>query len=58
MKQLKVSPGRKGYEKQFLLEDLTISVGVGGIHSINEPEIIIPNKDELLVDLDVSNAAS
>ena len=55
MKQLKVSPGRKGYEKQFLLEDLTISVGVGGIHSINEPEIIIPNENELLVDLDVAS---
>ena len=55
MKQLKVSPGRKGYEKQFLLEDLTISVGVGGIHSINNPEIIIPNEDELLVDLDVAS---
>lgn len=55
MKQLKVSPGRKGYEKQFLLENLIISVGVGGIHSINEPEIIIPNEDELLVDLDVAS---
>lgn len=58
MKQLKVSPGRKGYEKQFLLENLVISIGVGGIHSINEPEIIIPRDDELLVDLDVSDAAS
>ena len=55
MKQLKVSPGRKGYEKQFLLENLTVSVGVGGIHSINQPEIIIPNDDELLVDLDVAS---
>ena len=58
MKQLKVSPGRKSYEKQFLLENLVVSVGVGGIHSINEPEIIIPRDDELLVDLDVSDAAS
>lgn len=58
MKQLKISPGRKGYEKQFLLENLVVSVGVGGIHSINEPEIIIPRDDELLVDLDVSDAAS
>lgn len=55
MKQLKVSPGRKGYEKQFLLENLVVSVGVGGIHSINQPEIIIPNDDELLVDLDVAS---
>lgn len=58
MKQLKISPGRKGYEKQFLLENLVVSIGVGGIHSINEPEIIIPRDDELLVDLDVSDAAS
>ena len=55
MKQLKVSPGRKGYEKQFLLENLVVSIGVGGIHSINEPEIIIPRDDELLVDLDVAS---
>ena len=55
MKQLNVSPGRKGYEKQFLLENLVISVGVGGIHSINGPEIIIPTEDELLVDLDVAS---
>lgn len=55
MKQLKISPDRKGYEKQFLLENLVVSVGVGGIHSINEPEIIIPKDDELLVDLDVAS---
>ena len=55
MKQLKISPGRKGFEKQFLLENLVISVGVGGIHSINQPEIIIPKDDELLVDLDVAS---
>lgn len=55
MKQLKISPGRKGYEKQFLLENLVVSVGVGGIHSINEPEIIIPQDNELLVDLDVAS---
>lgn len=55
MKQLTVSPGRKGFEKQFLLENLTVSVGVGGIHSINQPEVIVPNDDELLVDLDVAS---
>lgn len=55
MKQLKISLGRKGYEKQFLLENLVVSIGVGGIHSINEPEIIIPRNDELLVDLDVAS---
>ena len=58
MKSLIVSPGRKGYEKKFLMQNLTYSVGVGGIHSINTPELIIPDEDELLIDADVSNAAS
>lgn len=58
MKSLIVSPGRKGYEKKFLMQNLTYSVGVGGIHSINTPELIIPNEDELLIDADVSDAAS
>lgn len=55
MKTLTVSPGRKGYEKKFLLDNRVISVGVGGIHSINEPEVIIPNEDELLIDADVAS---
>lgn len=55
MKALTVSPGRKGYEKQFYLNDRIISVGVGGIHSINKPEIIKPTEDEILVDLDVAS---
>lgn len=55
MKSLTVSPGRKSYEKKFLLGDRVISVGVGGIHTINESEIIIPNEDEILVDLDVAS---
>lgn len=55
MKSLTISPDRKGYEKQFYLNNLKISIGVGGIHSINEPEIIIPKEDELLVDFDVAS---
>lgn len=55
MKSLTVSPGRKGYEKQFIMYGTTYSVGVGGIHSINKPEIIIPKNDELLIDCDVAS---
>lgn len=55
LKQQTVSPGRKGYEKHFLLDDLEISVGVGGIHSRNDPEIIIPNEDEVCLDSDVAS---
>lgn len=54
LKQQVVSPGRKGYEKHFLLDDMEISVGVGGIHSKNEPEIIIPDDDEVCLDSDVA----
>jgi len=55
LKQQIVSPGRKGYEKHFLLNDMEISVGVGGIHSRNDPEIIIPHEDEVCLDSDVAS---
>lgn len=56
MKQQTVSPGRKGYEKHFLLDNVEITVGVGGIHSRNDPEIIIPKENEVLLDSDVALA--
>ena len=55
MKSQIVSPGRKGYENKFVFEGLQYSVGVGGIHSVNTPEIIIPKEDELLIDIDVAS---
>ena len=55
MKQQKVSPDRKGYEKHFLLGGVEVTVGVGGIHTKNEPEIIIPKDNELLLDSDVNS---
>jgi hypothetical protein len=50
-----VSPGRDGYNKKFMLGGLVYSVGVGGIHSINKPEEIIPTEDEVLLDSDVAS---
>ena len=50
-----VSPGRKGYEKNFVFSGLRYTVGVGGIHSKNDPEIIIPAEDEMLIDIDVAS---
>jgi hypothetical protein len=55
MKQQKVSPGRKGYEKHFLLDNVEVSIGVGGIHTKNTPEKIIPREDEYLLDSDVNS---
>lgn len=53
-KQQKVSAGRKAFEKHFILKGLEYSVGVGGIHSVNEPEVIIPKEDEVISDVDVA----
>lgn len=55
MKSLTIPPGKDGWKKKFLLDNLVVSVGVGGIHSINKPEAIIPNEDELLLDSDVTS---
>lgn len=55
MKNQIVSPGRKGYENKFVFNNLRYSVGVGGIHSVNSPEIIIPRDDEMLIDIDVAS---
>lgn len=55
MKDQIVSPGRKGYENNFVFAGLRYTVGVGGIHSKNDPEIIIPKEDEILIDIDVAS---
>ena len=55
MKNQIVSPGRKGYKNKFVFNNLRYSVGVGGIHSVNSPEIIIPRDDEMLIDIDVAS---
>lgn len=55
LKCLIVSPGRKGYSEQFIFAGLKYSLGVGGIHSVNTPEIIIPKENELLIDSDVAS---
>lgn len=55
MKNQVVPPGRKGYENNFIFNELRYTVGVGGIHSKNDPEIIIPKEDEMLIDIDVAS---
>lgn len=55
MKTLTVSPGIKGWNKQFIFYGTIISIGVGGLHSINEPEIIIPKEDEVCLDTDAAS---
>lgn len=54
MKSQIVSPGRKGFEKHIIFDGLEYCVSIGGLHSMNKPEIIIPKDDEVLVDIDVA----
>lgn len=48
-------PGEKNYENKFVVSDIRYSVGVGGIHSLNEPQIYVPKEDEYLGHLDVAS---
>lgn len=53
--QVVYSKERKGYEKQFVLSKTTLSIGVGGIHSINKPKIYVPKDDEYAGHADVAS---
>lgn len=55
LKKQTVSPGRKGFEKHFLLDNLEYTIGVGGLHSVNKPEKIVPKEGEVLSDVDVTS---
>ena len=55
LKQQTVSPGRKGYEKHFLLDNVEYTIGVGGIHTVNKPEKFIPEQGYIISDVDVTS---
>jgi hypothetical protein len=55
MKTLSVNPGREGWNKHFLFHGQEISIGVGGLHSINKPEKITVTEDEILRDIDAQS---
>ena len=54
-KQVVYSKERKSYEKKFVLSNVVYSVGVGGIHSIHNPKIFLPHKDEFIGHADVAS---
>lgn len=55
LKQQVVSPGRKGYEKHFVLDNIEYTIGVGGIHTVNKPEQYIPEPGYVVSDIDVTS---
>ncbi len=54
LKKQKVSPGRKGYERHFLLDNVEYTIGVGGIHSVNTPDIFKSDENWVISDIDVA----
>lgn len=54
-KQIVSSLERKSYENKFVIKGVQYSVGVGGVHSINEPRSYIPKEDEYLGHSDVAS---
>ena len=55
MKNITVSPERKGFEQSVLYSGTVYNIGVGGIHSKDEAGIITPTDDEFLIDCDVAS---
>ena len=54
IKTLRINLNKK-WNKQFYFHDSLISMGLGGLHNLSEPEIIIPNDDECLLDADAAS---
>lgn len=55
MKTLTVSPGIKGWNKKFYYGGLQISVGVGGIHSINTPSTFSSDETYSIAESDANS---
>lgn len=47
--------GDPRFNLKFEFKGLKYSVGLGGLHTINKPEIFRPREDELLINLDVQS---
>lgn len=54
IKSLRINLNKK-WNKQFYFHDSLISMGLGGLHNLSKPEIIIPNDDECLLDADAAS---
>lgn len=50
-----IDPNDNSFERQFYLGETKHTFGMGGIHSVNVPEIIVPAEDEVLIDQDVQS---
>lgn len=54
LKKISIDPNNKDFREVFEIGGVVHNISLGGLHSINNAEIIIPNEDELLIDYDVA----
>lgn len=55
LKKISIDPNNKDFREVFEIGGVVHNISLGGLHSINNAEIIIPNEDELLIDYDVDS---
>lgn len=55
LKRVSIDPNNKDFREVFEIGGVVHNISLGGLHSINNSEIIIPNEDELLIDYDVNS---
>lgn len=55
LKKISIDPNNKDFREVFEIGGVVHNISLGGLHSINNAEIIIPNEDELLIDFDVDS---
>ena len=55
LKKVSIDPNNKDFREVFEIGGVVHNISLGGLHSINNTEIIIPNEDELLLDYDVDS---
>ena len=55
LKALCVDPNDNTFERTFILGGVKHTFGMGGIHSVNSPEIFEPSENEILGDFDVNS---
>ena len=55
LKKVSIDPNNKDFREVFEIGGVVHNISLGGLHSINNAEIIIPDEDELLLDYDVDS---
>ncbi|MDO5331422.1 MAG: hypothetical protein Q4E99_01970 [Bacillota bacterium] len=55
LKRQCINPNDNRFERKFVIGGVQHTFGLGGLHSVNKPEIFEPEDDEILEDADVAS---